>query len=323
MAGGQDSHRASGFLMAAESPDVPDATADDSEAASESPLTQTPGSEAPDETHGESFQPPPAQPLRMILALALIAAGAALYGFVLTSFWSSPSLGIHQRFPYPAYALIVLALLMALAGLRLSLGIWSPHAKLGIGLFGFLTCAALGIGGGRFASYTLRGTLNPAFTLTLAQGDRFPDFALADQNGAVHTLRDATIAPLTLIVVYRGDFCPFSRFAIAELAAHARELDSGGIRVVAISTDATDRSSKLAAFLNTDIPLLSDRAESLLGPLGLIERHRNREPDNSIPAYFLVDRNAIVRWVFTSPYYRQLPTVEMMLETAASIRNAR
>ncbi len=114
-------------------------------------------------------------------------------------------------------------MLTALAGLRLSFGIWSPHAKLGIGILGFFTCIALGIGGGRFASYTLRGTLNPEFNLHLSHGDQFPDFALKDQTGAIHTLHDSA-APLTLIVVYRGDFCPFARFQLAELTSRAPEL---------------------------------------------------------------------------------------------------
>ncbi len=276
-----------------------------------------------DDPEAGSWQPPPAQPLRFLLALALIAAGAVLYGFVLTSFWSSPNLGIHDRIPYPAYVLIGSSMLLALAGLRLSLGIWSPHAKLGIGMFGFLTCVALGVGGGRFASYTLRGTLNPAFTLHLALGDRFPGFALSDQHGAIHTLDDSRARGLTLIVVYRGDFCPFARFELAELTARAYDLDAAGIHVIAISTDPADRSIKLAAFLHTDVPLLSDQSETLLGPLGLIQHHRDRQPDNSIPACFLVDSNGIVRWIFTSAYYRELPTIASVLDAAASLSASR
>lgn len=269
------------------------------------------------------WRPPPAQPARFVFALAMLAAGAALYGFVLTGFWSSPNLGIHDRIPYPAYLLIAGALMLALLGLRLSLGIWSPHAKLGIGMFGLFTCVALGVGGGRFASYTLRGTLNPAFTLHLAIGDRFPDFTLHDQRGAIHTLHGSPAHGLTLIVVYRGDFCPFARFELAEITAHAPELDAAGIHPVAISADPLDRSIKLAAFLNTDLPLLSDQSEALLGPLGLIQHHRNGEPDNAIPAWFLVDSTGVVRWVFTSPYYRELPRIATVVDAARSLSASR
>jgi len=293
--------------------------------ADESAVEETAGPGARDlvEAGAAPWRPPPAQPARFVLALALVAAGAALYGFVLTEFWSSPSLGIHDRIPYPAYLLIAGSLMLALAGLRLSLGIWSPHAKLGIGMLGLFTCVALGVGGGRFASYTLRGTLNPAFTLHLAIGDRFPGFTLHDQHGAIHTLHDSLARGLTLIVVYRGDFCPFARFELAELTAHARELDAAGIHPIAISTDPIDRSIKLAAFLNTDIPLLSDQSEALLGPLGLIQHHRNGEPDNSIPGWFLVDSSGVVRWVFTSPYYRELPRIASVVDAARPLSASR
>jgi peroxiredoxin len=308
------------------SPQPPSATGGDPAARDESlPAEPAPEELAPQdqaEDESDAWEPPPAQPLRFVLALGLIGAGAALYGFVLTSFWSSGDLGIHDRIPYPAYVLIVLALLTALAGLRLSFGIWSPHAKLGIGILGFFTCVALGIGGGRFASYTLRGTLNPEFNLHLAHGDQFPDFALKDQHGAIHTLHDST-APLTLIVVYRGDFCPFARFQLAELTSRAPELAAAKINVLAISTDPIERSRKLAAFIGTAIPLLSDQSESILAPMGLVQHHRNAEPDNAIPADFLVDSNGFVKWTFVSPYYREVPRLETILAAARSITGAR
>jgi len=60
---------------------------------------------APSEAEGP-WRPPPAQPLRIGASILMIAASAALYGYLLSAFWSSPILGIHDRVPYPAYALI-------------------------------------------------------------------------------------------------------------------------------------------------------------------------------------------------------------------------
>ena len=109
----------------------------------------------------------PFQPLRAVFALIFIAGGFGLYEYVLLSFWSSPTMGIHDRIPYPAYFGIGAAMLLALIGVRLAIGVWSPHAKLALGLLAFFACVAIGIGGGRFVSYTLRGTLNPPFTLNI------------------------------------------------------------------------------------------------------------------------------------------------------------
>lgn len=278
--------------------------------------------EAEDASEAEGpWRPPQAQPLRLGASILMTVASAALYGYVLSSFWSSPSLGIHDRVPYPAYVLIAAAMLMALGGLRVGLGIWSPHAKLAISILAFGACLAIGIGGGRFVSYTLRGSLNPPFALKLLPGDRFPDFALQDQRGVTHRAQE--VKQPTLVVVYRGDFCSFSRYQLAELTAHEQEFRAAGVNLIAISADRPERSRMLSEFLGTDIPLLDDPGESMLAPLGLIEHHRDGRPDNAIPAYFVLDSGRIVRWIWTSPYYRQLPTIATLLDAARSVSASR
>ena len=117
----------------------------------------------------------------------------------------------------------------------------------------------------------------------------------------------------TLVVVYRGDFDPFARYELSELTARQPELRKQGLKTVAISADPIDRSKMLAGFLGTNIPLLSDDKETLLRPLGLIQHHRDGEPDNAIPAFFLLDRDGVVRWIFTSPYSREMPSTEKIL----------
>jgi peroxiredoxin len=122
-----------------------------------------------------------------------------------------------------------------------------------------------------------------------------------------------------LIYVYRGDFDPFARFELAELTAHEDDFRRAGVDTLAISTDQVERSKMLAGFLRTKIPLLSDSNESLIAPLGLVQHHRNGEPDNAIPAFFVLDRNGIVRWIFISPYYREMPPPDTLLEAAKSV----
>src|SRR5208337_1449554 len=108
-------------------------------------------------------------------------------------------------------------------------------------------------------------------------------------------IRQLSDARATLVYVYRGDYCPFARFELAELTARAGDFGRAGIDTVAISADPIERSKMLAGFLRTKIPLLSDSLESILAPLGLVQHHRNAEPDNAIPAFFIVDRNGVVR----------------------------
>ena len=270
------------------------------------------------EEYEEVWVRPPFQPVRAVLGLLFTIGGFALYEYVLLSFWSSPSMGIHLRVPYPAYIGMGGAMLLCLIGFGLALGMWSPHAKLALGLLAFFACAAVGIGGGRFISYAMRGTRNPPFALNLKVGDKFPAFALPDQTGAIHQLDAGPNG--TLIVIYRGDFDAFARFELAELTAHQNDLNARGLRTVAISADPIDRSRMLAGFLRTSIPLLSDDKETVLKPLGLVQHHIDGEPDNAIPAFLIVDRDGIVRWSFTSRYYREMPTIETILAAVPAER---
>ncbi len=271
------------------------------------------------ELYDEPWVVPPFQPILAIGAVILIACGFGLYEYVLVSFWSVPWMGIHERVPWPAFAIAAAAIVVSIAGLRLALGLDSPHAKLGFGLLAFLACIVVGAGGGRFVSYAMRGTLNPPFTLKLAVGQRFPSFALVDQNNSIRRGPAASDARATLVYIDRGDYCPFARFELAELTARAGDFRRAGIDTLAISADPIERSKMLAGFLRTKIPLLSDSGESILAPLGLVQHHRNAEPDNAIPAFFIVDRNGVVRWIFTSPYYRELPRPDTLLEAAKSV----
>ncbi|HSU92039.1 MAG TPA: hypothetical protein VLI44_11315, partial [Sporolactobacillaceae bacterium] len=122
--------------------------------------SEIPGSDAQIEFE-ESWVTPPFQPLRALGAALLTASGFGLYEFVLVSFWSAPWMGIHDRIPWPAFAFLAVAMLATVAGIRLALRLDSPHAKMGFGLFAFLACVVVGMGGGRFISYAMRGTLNP------------------------------------------------------------------------------------------------------------------------------------------------------------------
>ncbi|MGH7925580.1 MAG: redoxin domain-containing protein [Candidatus Binatus sp.] len=269
------------------------------------------------EFYDQPWVTPPFQPILAIGSIILIACGFGLYEYVLVSFWSVPWMGIHDRIPWPAFALLAAAIVLSIAGLRLALKLASPHAKLGFGLFAFLACIVVGAGGGRFASYAMRVTLNPPFTLRLAVGQQFPAFALTDQTDAIY--RGPIDAPATLIYVYRGDFDPFARFELAELTAHTEDFRRARIDVVAMSADPIERSKMLAGFLGTKIPLLSDTRETVLGLLGLVQHHRDGEPDNAIPAFFIVDRDGVARWIFTSPYYRELPRPDALLDAAKSV----
>src|SRR5260370_11131954 len=111
----------------------------------------------------------------------------------------------------------------------------------------------------------MRGTLNPPHKLNLAVGQRFPAFALRDQNGAVHRGPAVDSTDATLIYVYRGDFCPFARFELADLTRHADESRRARIDVIGSTADPIERSKMLAWILRPAKLVVSARPRSRIG----------------------------------------------------------
>ena len=209
-----------------------------------------------------------------------------------------------------AYLLIALSLILGLAALRTALGLWSPHAKLAIAGIALLACLTFGVGGGRFVSYTLRGTLNPPFKLKLHVNDRFPDFRLADQNDQSHDGDIFSASPRTLVVGLPRRLRPVCQVRVGRTLTNAGAV-SQSRRTNRRAQRRPPATLHDAGALSPDsIAALSDPGESLLGPLGLVQHYANGQPDSAIPAFFLVDRNRRVKWIFTSPYYREQPATD-------------
>ena len=81
------------------------------------PLDRDADDDRAPEFYDEPWVTPPFQPIRAIGALILIACGFGLYEYVLVSFWSVPWMGIHERIPWPAFAILAAAMALSIAGL--------------------------------------------------------------------------------------------------------------------------------------------------------------------------------------------------------------
>jgi len=104
-----------------------------------------------------------------------------------------------------------------------------------------------------FGFATIAGEPNP-----LRIGDKIPDVTLRSEEDREVKLRDLVAAKPTVVVFYRGGWCPFCTKHLQALAGIQEELRSAGSQLVAISTD---QPFKLAATPGRDklgYTLLSD-----------------------------------------------------------------
>lgn len=86
-----------------------------------------------------------------------------------------------------------------------------------------------------------------------------PDFALPSHTGRVFTLRDALREGPVIVVFYRGQWCPWCKEQLGELAHEYPAITARGARVVAVSVDPRADSVAFARDYELPFDLLEDK----------------------------------------------------------------
>src|ERR671912_652398 len=94
-------------------------------------------------------------------------------------------------------------------------------------------------------------------TPAIAQPVIAPDIALPDHAGRTFRLSARRGVGPTVLVFYRGHWCPYCRRYLAKLQAHHDSFTALGAEVVAISPEPLATGARLAHDLGLTYPLLS------------------------------------------------------------------
>ena len=166
--------------------------------------------------------------------------------------------------------------------------------------------------------------------LGLAVGGAIPSFVIQDFRG--ETFSSAAIKEAdTLVVFYRGGWCPFCNFQIRELSHSHEKFKALGVSLVAISVDRPDAAAVTRNAYEVPFPVLSDpdlKAHEAfnvvlqLDAAGVarlakyghdIEEWSGKDHHRmAVPAVFLV-RDGKVAWAHVARDYKTRPSTEQLL----------
>ena len=166
--------------------------------------------------------------------------------------------------------------------------------------------------------------------LGLAVGAAIPSFVIQDFRG--ETFSSAAIKEAdTLVVFYRGGWCPFCNFQIRELSQSHDKFKALGVSLVAISVDQPDAAAVTRNAYEVPFPVLSDphlKAHDAfnvvlqLDAAGVarlekyghdIEKWSGKDHHKmAVPAVFLV-RDGKVAWAHVARDYKTRPSTEQLL----------
>lgn len=164
-----------------------------------------------------------------------------------------------------------------------------------------------------------------------------PDVVLTRADGTEAHLHDLAAEQPVVLVFYRGGWCPYCNRHLAALGEIEAELRYLGFRIHAVSPDQPEKVAAVAAKADFDYTLYSDASADTAKAFGLafqvdtetyeqllgygidLEAASGRDHHLlPVPAVFLIDPDAKIRFRYFNPDYKQRLSGEKLLEAARS-----
>ena len=154
-------------------------------------------------------------------------------------------------------------------------------------------------------------------------GTTIPDISLLTAEGEQTSTREIVSQKPTVLIFYRGGWCPYCNRHLAELQQAHHELTRIGYQVVAVSPDQPEYLRKsmnekdLGYTLLSDSPMKVSRAFGLAFKVdsGTVQRYKRNGMDLAersgydhhllpVPAVYLVNPDGLITFQYVNPDYK-------------------
>jgi len=172
--------------------------------------------------------------------------------------------------------------------------------------------------------------VNPVLT-----GTTIPNAGLSTADGEEVKLRDLVSNGPTVLIFYRGGWCPYCNRHLAELQEAQSQLQEMGYQILAVSPDKPELLNESMQENNLDYTLLSDSDMEATKAFGLAfrlddetyQRYKNNDMDLELrsgyshhllpaPAVFLVNPDGMITFQYVNPDYKTRIKSEVLLSAA-------
>lgn len=172
---------------------------------------------------------------------------------------------------------------------------------------------------------------DPEAAKGLAVGQALPSVDLTSATGEKVSLQDVVRDKPTLLVFYRGGWCPFCTRHLADLGQAEAELRAAGFQIVAISPDPPEKLASAAEAADVRYTLLSDAGNAAARRFQLafrldeatVGKYKGMGLDLSgsdwtlpVPAAFLVDAAGKIAYAHVDPDYKSRLDSATLLKAA-------
>ena len=127
----------------------------------------------------------------------------------------------------------------------------------------------------------------------LKTGDKVPDFIINDLEDRPHRLYDYLNGQKTVLLFYRGEWCPVCNLQLHSLQERLAEFQKENALILAISTDTPENSQKLVGKHNLGFPVLAGLSREAAKSYDLFF---SEEKGYAEPAVFILHHNGTVAY---------------------------
>lgn len=172
----------------------------------------------------------------------------------------------------------------------------------------------------------------------LKEGERAPNATLSRPDGQPVTLSAAYSTKPSILIFYRGGWCPYCNTHLGQIAKAEAELVKLGYQVLAISPDQPEALRVSIDKGGYTYQLLSDSDMVLTRAFGLafrvddptVEKYRGFGIDLDkasgrnhhllpVPAVYIVDTKGVIRFAHWDADYKKRLEPEVLLDTARKV----
>lgn len=163
-------------------------------------------------------------------------------------------------------------------------------------------------------------------------GETLPDSNLTDAQGKTVSLHSVLSKP-TVLVFYRGGWCPYCNAQLSGLAKVEKEVLALGYQIVAVSPDDFGNIAETLKKESVNYQLFSDSNAELIQKIGIgfktaddlknyLEKKRNLKSASVIPVptVMIVNKNKEILFEYINPNYKQRLSPELLLAVLKNLK---
>ncbi|MFQ5445734.1 MAG: peroxiredoxin-like family protein [Saprospiraceae bacterium] len=160
----------------------------------------------------------------------------------------------------------------------------------------------------------------------LLAGETFPDVEVTGTDARAVSLLQIVKEKPTVVIFYRGGWCPYCNHHLAELAGIEDSVIAAGYQIVAISPDDVAHEEATAEKKGLHYRLFSDASGTLSRAVGIAfkapERYYKRLSDRSsglnegflpVPSVFVLDTHGEILFEYINPNYKKRISGKLLL----------